>query len=200
MHPLASTGIFGSHVAETINVCLKGLAADCGMDPDRVSSHSMRAGRATTLYANGVGPMGIQRWGRWKSPVYMRYVWRENVRLRALSYALAKKTDLSTHLLAPEQKKRKVSFDTSYRCGGKTKVEPNEKFGEEEVADFDQVMSEFDHEMWSLTEGEKKRELERMDARRERREANKGMFRKKEEKREKCFVKEMKEMKQEKEE
>ena len=77
------------------------------MDPDRVSSHSMREGCATTLYANGVDPVDIQRWGRWKSPVYMRYVWNETVRLRTLSYDLAEKTDLSDHALAHEQKNRR---------------------------------------------------------------------------------------------
>ena len=108
-HPLASTGICGPRVAKTINVFLKGLAADCGMDPERVSSRSMRDGRATTLYANGIDPMDIQRWGRWKSPVYMRYVRRENVRWRTLSYDLAKQTDLSTHLSAPEQKTKSIA-------------------------------------------------------------------------------------------
>ena len=44
------------------------------MGPERVSTHSMRAGCATALYANGVDPSDLQRWGRWKSPVYMRYV------------------------------------------------------------------------------------------------------------------------------
>ena len=87
---------------------------------------------------------------------------------------------------------------------------PNAIPGEDEVANFDQMMSEFDREMWSLIEGERERSRERerrrerepgqMYARRERRCANKSIFRKMEEKREKRFAKEMKQMKQEKEE
>ena len=118
-HPLASKKVVTSSIATKVNQFLKNSAIECGMGPDRISTHSMRAGCATALYANGIAPIDIQRWGRWKPPVYMRYVWHENVRLHTLSYALTKKTDLSDHLLAPEQKKRKVSFDTGFRCGGK---------------------------------------------------------------------------------
>ena len=48
---------------------------------------------------------------------------------------------------------------------------PNAIPGEDEVANFDQMMSEFDREMWSLIEGERERSRER-EKRRERTGAN----------------------------
>ena len=48
----------------------------------------------------------------------MRYVWHGDVKLHTLSLALVKGTRLTDQLLAPENKKRKVTFDKEYRCGG----------------------------------------------------------------------------------
>ena len=117
--PLYYTGSSYSPAAREINRSLENLSAECGMCPARVSSRSARAGRATAIYANGVGPIDIQRWGRWKSTVYMRYVWRENVRLQTMSFALTRRTNLSDNSLARDQTARKVPFQTPYRCGWK---------------------------------------------------------------------------------
>ena len=138
------------------------------MGPDRVISHSMRAGCATTLYANGVGPADIQRWGRCKSPAYMRYVRRENVRLHTLSHALTRRANLSDRLMAPGQKKRKVSFKTPYRCvcvcvcvwGGRERCETKDVKGSV-GSPFDEAMGNFEREMRRITEEGKKRERER---------------------------------------
>ena len=92
------------------------------MGPERVSSHSIRAGCATALYANGVDPADIQRWGRWKSPVYMRYVWRESAKLHALGHALARRANLADHLFPTGREIRKVAFRDPYRCGGSSKT------------------------------------------------------------------------------
>ena len=55
---------------------------------DEFHPHSLRAGCATTLYAAGADPVDIQRWGRWQSSIYMRYIWYDNMRLHHLSSAL----------------------------------------------------------------------------------------------------------------
>ena len=80
--------------------------------PGGSGSQSMRAGCATTLYANGVSQIDMQRWGRWNSPVYTTYVWRGNVRLRTLSYAITRRANLSDHLQSPERKGGKLSSHT----------------------------------------------------------------------------------------
>ena len=117
--PKSGDRVFGSSIARKLNEFLKTIALEKGIDTTRISCHSIRAGCATTLYANGIDPIDIQRWGRWKSPIYMRYVWHENVKLHTLSLALVKGTRLTNQLLAPENKKRKATFDQEYRCGGK---------------------------------------------------------------------------------
>ena len=121
------------------------------MDPSRVSTHSMRAGCATALYANGVDPIDIQRWGRWTSPVYMRYVWHGDVKLHTLSYALTRKTNLIDHLLAPKQKKR-ATFKDDCRCGGKSGKPLS---GVEPETPFDTSMSEFGLEMMEIVEAQR---------------------------------------------
>ena len=89
------------------------------MGANRISSHSRRDGCAATLYANGIDPVDIQRWGRWRSPIYMRYLWRENGKPHTLSFSLVKGTRLMNQLLAPSTKKRKVAVDDDFRCGVK---------------------------------------------------------------------------------
>ena len=151
----APTSVVSATIATKINRFLKYLATECGMGPDRVGSHSAREGFAATLYANGGGPIEIQRWGRWKSPGYMRYSWHGNVRLRTLIYALTRGTDLSDHILAPERKKkRKMSSKSTYRCGGKSEGEKSERVEEMIETPFGEVMSDFGMEMKKLAKGE----------------------------------------------
>ena len=101
-----SDKIWSASIDVKMNQFLKNLALECGMEPNRVSTHSMRDGCAAALYANGVGPIDIQRWGRWKSPVYMRYVWRGNVNLHTSRYDSTRKTSLSDNFLVPGKRKR----------------------------------------------------------------------------------------------
>ena len=61
--PLASANVVGSFIDAKAYRFLKNLAVECGMDPDRISTHSMRAGCATNIYANGVESSDSQRWG-----------------------------------------------------------------------------------------------------------------------------------------
>jgi hypothetical protein len=59
---------------------LRRLVVANGIDPARVSSHSLRIGGATTLAAAGLNDHEIQGVGNWKSNSYLTYV-RKNITL-----------------------------------------------------------------------------------------------------------------------
>ena len=59
---------------------LRRLAIASGIDPARVSSHSLRIDGATTLAAAGLNDHEIQGVGDWKSNSYLTYV-RKNITL-----------------------------------------------------------------------------------------------------------------------
>lgn len=57
----------------TYNAFLKSLAQLIGLEPSRVSSHSLRAGAATQAAMTGFSSTEIQRLGRWRSDAYLTY-------------------------------------------------------------------------------------------------------------------------------
>jgi len=57
-------------VARTV----KRVAKAAGLDVDRLSAHSLRAGAATSAAMRGVGSDGVRRLGRWRSGCYQRYI------------------------------------------------------------------------------------------------------------------------------
>ena len=59
---------------------LKQMGVHFGLDPSRISSHSLRIGGATTLAAAGLTDGDIRGMGDWKSNAFMQYV-RKNVEL-----------------------------------------------------------------------------------------------------------------------
>ena len=97
-------------------------ATEGGIGASWISTHSSRAGCATTLYAAGAGPIDRQRRIRWKSSIYMRYIWRDNLRLRLLSSALTSPTRLSEHLQLDLVLGGKVNFGERYRNGGASRT------------------------------------------------------------------------------
>ena len=61
---------------------LKQMGVHFGLDPSRISSHSLRIGGATTLAAAGLTDGDVRGMGDWKSNAFMQYV-RKNVDLFA---------------------------------------------------------------------------------------------------------------------
>ena len=54
-------------------VILCGLQ-DCGIDPDLVGAHSLRAGGAMAMKLNGCSTEEIMKHGRWRSLTFMMYI------------------------------------------------------------------------------------------------------------------------------
>ena len=104
--PKSGDRVFSSSIARRMTEFLKNIALGKGIDATRISCHSLRAGCAATLYANGIDPIDIQRWGRWESPIYMRYVRRGGVKPHTLRLALVKGTRLTNQLLAPRNQEK----------------------------------------------------------------------------------------------
>ena len=109
---------FRKNIADRVNRILKEIAAGNGIDASLLSPHSSSAGCAKTLYSAGVNPEDIQRWGRWKGSIYMRYIWRDNLRFRHLSDALTSPTCLAAHQDVGLGLESKVNFDERDRNGG----------------------------------------------------------------------------------
>ena len=114
-HPHSGEFLFNRRIAYRVNPTLKALASEHGLDEKRFPTHSMRAGRAPTLYAAGIDPIDIQRWGRWKSAIYTRYIWHDNLRLQHISEALTSTTKLAEHLRVDTEMSRRVNFPEDVR-------------------------------------------------------------------------------------
>ncbi len=76
--PLGSplfTRMDGRYVTrDHVNRLIKSMATAAGFEPRRFSTHSMRAGGATTLSLLGYPPAVIQQLGRWTSDAYLAYI------------------------------------------------------------------------------------------------------------------------------
>ena len=93
--PGADGELFQSRICEKISTAPKWIAPGGGIEPTQVSPRSLRGGCETKIYAAGIDPMDIQRWGRWRSSIYMRYIWRGNLRLHHLGDSLVASTRLA---------------------------------------------------------------------------------------------------------
>jgi hypothetical protein len=71
--PFFSCGSFNL-TPTALNKWLAGIAKANGLDPSRVSSHSLRIGGASALAAANVPDYLIQRMGRWNSLAFLQYV------------------------------------------------------------------------------------------------------------------------------
>jgi hypothetical protein len=86
-----------------LNKKLQGMAKMYGLDPSRVSSHSLRIGGATAMAAAGMSEFEIKQMGGWKSDVFLDYARNTTQLFERARSALATKsfTIQSTRRLNP---------------------------------------------------------------------------------------------------
>jgi hypothetical protein len=65
-----------------LNSRLKSFARSLNLDPERISSHSLRAGAASALASANVPDYVIKNFGNWSSEAFLRYV-RSSVNMYA---------------------------------------------------------------------------------------------------------------------
>jgi hypothetical protein len=68
------------------------MAVMYGLDPSRVSSHSLRIGGATAIAAAGMSEYEIKQMGEWKSDVFLDYARNTTQLFEQARCALAKKS------------------------------------------------------------------------------------------------------------
>ena len=71
------------------NAALKALIQRVGLDPNRYSTHSFRAGSATQAAQSGLSAQDIQRLGRWRSQAFQAYMRPEPVSFARFAPVLA---------------------------------------------------------------------------------------------------------------
>ena len=72
-----------------VNDMIKRLCGLAGFDPAKYSTHSMRAGGASSLALSGVDSATIRKLGRWESDCFIRYITISDDRRRELAVAMA---------------------------------------------------------------------------------------------------------------
>ncbi len=75
-----------------LNKRLKAMAIMYGLDPKRVSSHSLRIGGATAMAAAGMSEYEIKQMGGWKSDVFLDYARHTTQMYERARKALAQRT------------------------------------------------------------------------------------------------------------
>ena len=78
------------------NLCLKQLAVAMGLDPRRISSHSLRIGGAAALAAAGMPDYVIMNMGRWRSLAFLAYIRKSTEMFENARNALARGDLLNT--------------------------------------------------------------------------------------------------------
>ena len=73
LQPQPFTHHVSSKSRRWLQSCLAKAATLNGLQPDYFTSHSLRSGGATDLFASSLDPATIQFHGRWKSSVFLRY-------------------------------------------------------------------------------------------------------------------------------
>jgi hypothetical protein len=68
------------------------MAEMYGLDPSRVSSHSLRIGGATAMAAAGMSEYEIKQMGEWKSDVFLDYARNTTQLFERARRALAKRS------------------------------------------------------------------------------------------------------------
>ena len=76
-------------ILNTTRYTIKWIAISLGMEPQFFSAHSVRAGGASTLFANATDLEIIRRFGRWEPSRFNLYLYGDNLNFRHLSLAFA---------------------------------------------------------------------------------------------------------------
>jgi len=128
---------------------LRQAAAAMGESPDMLSTHSLRAGGATALYAAGYGEAEITYHGRWASASWLVYVHRTVAR----SGDVARRVfDQKVSLLRlPVDAGGRLGRDSSGSLGGRRgapqrKKQPPPKAGSRNVAPINRATSSMSSE------------------------------------------------------
>jgi hypothetical protein len=82
---------------------LKRVCAATGVDGQRVTTHSLRIGGATTLFELGFSPDMVKKLGRWVSDSYQRYQRLSDASLRRAALAFAKTASSREHGMVGSQ-------------------------------------------------------------------------------------------------
>ena len=86
--------VFEIVVLHRMRSVIKWTASGLGMGPRFFAVHSLRAGGASTLFANNASLGEIRRFGRWRSDSFHSYLRGDSLNLRSLSKALVEDKQL----------------------------------------------------------------------------------------------------------
>ena len=85
---------FPASIIKMVRATIKWIVEALGLESSFFSAHSLRAGGASTLYANRIDLDTIRRFGRWRSSTFHIYLYGDSLNLRNLSAALCKENNL----------------------------------------------------------------------------------------------------------
>ena len=90
--------LFGEMLRLRIEGQLKTAAVANGVNPSVIGSHSLRAGGATALYVRGISVTLTQRFGRWKSASFLRYLRFGSLALEPLTTSISSASGMLNQL------------------------------------------------------------------------------------------------------
>ena len=103
-HP-GNTPFFPTGIRAKLVHAMKWASAADGIPSAVVNTHSLRAGGATALFAEGLDWISIQRWGRWRSFIFHEYTWHDADRFLHFGERIASTSGVNKYLaeVAPQQ-------------------------------------------------------------------------------------------------
>ena len=139
--------ILGNDLRIRLESGLKSAASANGVSPDVIGAHSLRAGGATSLYIQGVAVLLIQRFGRWKSASFLRYLRYDSIALGPLSGALWRESGMLNQLRLTRSNTQTTGG--LFRAGGKGLQSTTQSAGIEDFSKWAEITCEMDQEAQS---------------------------------------------------